>query len=396
VDWVPFFVAPPVGAATAKVALLIPTFSYLAYANTQVMQASALAQPVIGIITTLSDHDLELGEFSKEYGLSHYDVHCDGRGVMYSSWRRPIFNMRPDHRHEYGSIWQFPADLHLVDWLEAKGVEYDIITDHDLMTEGSDVLGHYNLVMTGTHPEYYSGNMLDAWEDYIGGGGRGMYMGGNGFYWITTPHPEKPWVVEVRRGESGDQAWRGKPGELHHSTTGERGGIWRHRARAPQKIWGTGYGSHGLDVSTYYHQMPDAADPRLAWIMENVAKDEKIGDFGLVNGGAAGLEMDHIDYALGSPPNTMLIGASIGHSANAMLVPEDIYFAHPGTNGEEDPLVRGDLVFASSTNGGAVFSVSSMAWCGSLSHNGYNNNVSTITLNVINRFSTDGPVEEVV
>ena len=106
--------------------------------------------------------------------------------------------------------------------------------------------------------------------------------------------------------------------------------------------------------------------------------------------------MDRIDYALGSPPNTMLIGSSIGHSANAMLVPEDIYFAHPGTNGEEDPLVRGDLVFASSTNGGAVFSVSSMAWCGSLSHNGYNNNVSTITLNVINRFSTDGPVEEVI
>ncbi len=396
IDHIPFFVTPPRGQAAAKVALLIPTLSYLAYANAVVMQSASIAQTVIGVVTTLGQRDLELNENTKKYGLSTYDYHVDGRGVQYSSWRRPILNMRPDHRHEFCVAWQFPADLHLVDWLEHQHIEFDVITDHDLARDGVALLRRYNVVMTGTHPEYYTEAMLDSWEDYVGGGGRAVYLGGNGFYWITSIHPEKPWLIEVRKGESGDQAWRARPGELFHSTTGERGGLWRHRGRPPQKIFGTGYGSHGLDISTGYAPMPDAADPRLAWLMKGVDLKETIGDFGLVNGGAAGLEMDRIDCALGTPPNTMLLACSFGHSQNAMLVPEDLYFAHPGTNGEEDAGVRADLVFLSSSNGGAVFSVSSMAWCGSLSHNNCRNNVSTITRNVIERFAKNDPIDEVI
>ena len=44
-------------------------------------------------------------------------------------------------------------------------------------------------MLTGTHPEYYSARMLDAWEDYLAPGGRVMYMGGNGFYWVICYHP---------------------------------------------------------------------------------------------------------------------------------------------------------------------------------------------------------------
>ena len=42
-------------------------------------------------------------------------------------------------------------------------------------------------------------------------------------------------------------------------------------------------------------QLPDARDPRVAWILDGIGPDEVIGDFGLVNGGAAGLEMDIYD-----------------------------------------------------------------------------------------------------
>ncbi|GGO27126.1 hypothetical protein [Microbispora bryophytorum] len=35
---------------------------------------------------------------------------------------------------------------------------------------------------------------------------------------------------------------------------------------------------------------------------------------------------------------------------------------------------------------GCVFSAGSMAWCGALSHDGYRNDISTITRNVIDRF----------
>ena len=37
-----------------------------------------------------------------------------------------------------------------------------------------------------------------------------------------------------------------------------------------------------------------------------------------------------------------------------------------------------------------------MTWCGSLSYNGYDNNVSRITANVLTRFAADQPLEEVV
>ena len=395
VDRIPFFVVPPKGKASAAIAVVMPTFSYLAYANSQVLQNAATGQSVMGVLTTLDDLDLELN-VTPSHGLSAYDYHLDGRGVQYSTWRRPILNMRPDYRHEFGSVWQFPADLHLIDWLTVKGFHFDVITDHDLHAEGASILSQYNVVLSPSHAEYTSGRMLDAYEQYFACGGRGMYLGANGFYWITSAHPDKPWLVEVRKGESGDQAWRARPGELYHSTTGERGGIWRNRARAPQKIWGTGYTSHGLDVSTGYYQLPDARDPRVSFIFEGIQPGEVIGDFGLVNGGAAGLEMDRIDYALGTPPNTLLLAASHGHSASAMLVPEDQYFAYPGITGRDNPLVRADIAYATTRKGGAVFSASSMAWCGSLSHAGYQNNISRMTENVLRRFAGEGPLPEVV
>lgn len=395
VDRVPFFVVPPRGRPGARIAVVLPTFSYLAYANSQVMQNAQTAQAIMGVLTTLDDLDLELSTHP-HYGRSTYDYHRDGRGVQYSSWRRPILNMRPDYRHEFGSVWQFPADLHLVDWLTARGFAFDVLTDHDVHAEGAALLEPYAAVISPSHAEYSSWEMLDAYEQYLAQGGRGMYLGANGFYWVASRHPDKPWLIEVRKGESGDQAWRARPGELYHSTTGERGGLWRHRARPPQKIWGTGYTAHGLDVSVGYRQMPDAADPRLAWIMEGIDREAMIGDFGLVNDGAAGLEVDRIDYALGTPPNTMLLACSFGHNENALLVPEEQYFVYPGISGRDNPLVRSDIVYFTTRAGGAVFSTSSMAWCGSLSHNDYDNNVSRMTENVLRRFMSQGPLEEVV
>jgi N,N-dimethylformamidase len=393
-DHVPFFVVPPRGTATAKILFLVPTFSYLAYANTQVVQNAESAQAVTGSIAVLEDRDLELNE-KAEYGLSTYDYHLDGRGCQYSTWRRPILNMRPRYRHEFGSVWQYPADLHLTDWLEAQGFDYDVATDHDLMREGVELLRRYNVVVTGTHPEYYAREMLDAWEEYIATGGRGMYLAGNGFYWITSQDPDKPWLIEVRKGESGDQAWRARPGELHHATNGERGGLWRMRARAPQKIFGVGYTAHMLDISTSYVQLPDARDPRVAWMFDGIAPDELIGDFGIVGGAAAGLEVDHYDPSLGTPPHTLLLASSYGFSNNARLVPEEQYFAHAGMSGEQHYAVRGDIVYFTTRDGGAMFSTSSMAWCASLPHNAYDNNVSRLTGNVLRRFAQDEPLASV-
>ena len=52
------------------------------------------------------------------------------------------------------------------------------------------------------------------------------------------------------------------------------------------------------------------------------------------------------------------------------------------------------MVLLQAPSGGAVFSVGSISWCGSLSHNKYDNSISQITENVLRRFaateSTDG------
>jgi N,N-dimethylformamidase len=394
--YVPFFVPAPRERARAPVLVLIPTYSYVAYANSQVYQNAPEGQLANGHITVLEDTDFELNAGVGEYGLSCYDTHSDGKGVGYSTWRRPLLSLQPGYQHEFGAVWQFPADLHLIDWLERQGFECDVATDHDLAAEGAELLSRYQVVISGTHPEYYSASMFDAWEDYLAGGGRGMYLGGNGFYWVTSAHPDKPWLIEVRRGESGDAAWRSRPGEMYHSTTGEKGGLWRYRARAPQKIWGTGYTSHTMAVSGYYVQMPDSRDPRAAWIMEGIPPEDTIGDFGLINEGAAGLEVDRLDLELGTPPNTLLLASSVAHGPNAMLVPEELFFAHPAGNGDESPLVRGDIVYFTTPNGGGMFSTSSMSWCGSLSFNGGDNNVSRLTANVVRRFADPNPLEPLV
>jgi hypothetical protein len=85
--------------------------------------------------------------------------------------------------------------------------------------------------------------MLDGLEGFLAGGGNLMYLGGNGLYWVTSVHPTRP-VIEVRR-VLGTGLTRAPDGELYHSTTGELGGIWRARGRAPQRLLGVGFCAQG-------------------------------------------------------------------------------------------------------------------------------------------------------
>jgi N,N-dimethylformamidase len=389
-DYIPFYVRAKRGAE-ARIAFLAPTGSYMAYANDHLTTNSSVAQLMIARNPVMQRQDLFLAQH-REYGLSTYDTHSDGSGVAYSSRLRPILNMRPKYRHWLSpSLWQFNADLHLVDWLTAKGYEFDVITDQDLNFEGADLLKPYKVVLTGSHPEYYSGAMLDAVEEYQRGGGRFMYMGANGFYWIIAYHPTDPNIIEVRK-ENASQAWKAKPGERHLSFTGEYGTIWKHRGRAPQKIAGTGFVAEGFDISSYYRRMPDSFDPRAAFIFEGIGKDELLGDFGLVGGGAAGLELDIYDTELGTPPHALLLASSEKHTDVYLEVLEEMFFNAPGVSGTQSARVRGDIVYYTTPNGGGVFSVSSIAFCGSLSHNKYENNCSRMIQNVVNRFMSDEPL----
>src|SRR5258705_230452 len=77
---------------------------------------------------------------------------------------------------------------------------HDVFTDHDLHADGAALLDGYRVLITGTHPEYWTHAMLDALHGWLERGGRLMYLGGNGFYWVTSIDPDRPHVAEVRRG----------------------------------------------------------------------------------------------------------------------------------------------------------------------------------------------------
>jgi N,N-dimethylformamidase len=62
----------------------------------------------------------------------------------------------------------------------------------------------------------------------------------------------------------------------------------------------------------------------------------------------------------------------------------------PTHDGTTSPLVRADMVYVPRDNGGAVFSVGSINWIGSLGFNGDDNNVSRITCNVLSHFASGG------
>ena len=175
-----------------------------------------------------------------------------------------------------------------------------MLTDEDLHSEGMDLLTPYAVVVTGTHPEYWTEKMLEGMESYLRGGGRLMYMGGNGFYWVTSIDPERPHIIEVRRW-GGTQAWRSEPGEFYHSSTGEMGGLWRNRNRAPQKMVGVGFTSEGFDHNVPYRRLPDSTGPEAAFIFEGIGLDESIGDFDCLiqDSGAAGTRSTATTYPWG-------------------------------------------------------------------------------------------------
>jgi len=384
-EFAPIFVRPGPGQKKAKLALLIPTASYWAYANHQMHTSWTFDELSTGNFEVFSDVDRYLEEHPG-FGQSTYDLHSDGSGVCYSSSLRPVLNMRPKTH-----LWQFNADTHITDWLEAQKIEYDVITDDDLEREGLALLKDYRCVMTGTHPEYYSLKMLDAVQGYTDLGGRLIYMGANGFYWRIAYHPELPGIIEHRRAEDGMRAWIAEGGEYYMGFSGELSGLWRRMDRAPNRLVGTGFTAQGFDHALPYRRRAESFDPRAAFIFEGIAKDEAIGDFGTIGGGAAGWEIDRADTSLGTPRHALIVAEATDFRASYHWVKEEFNHSHSAIDGETCPLVRCDMVFFETPKGGAVFSSSSISWAGALAHGGYNNNVSRIMANVVARFIDPKP-----
>lgn len=359
VDYVPLFVRPGKQAARGKIVYLAPTNTYLAYANERLYEQ---AQAYMGDDYVLPEQDRFLSDHP-ELGKSIYDLHHDGSGEQYSSRLRPILNIRPHYRN-WRAVRHFFADLYITGWLEKQQQPYDVITDEDLHLEGQELLAPYKVIVTGSHPEYWTRPMLIALKQYLAAGGRLMYLGGN----AGTRSSDTP------------------PGQIYHSTTGEPGGLWRHYGFVPQSVVGVGFTALGGINGCGYKRLPDSYDPAAAFIFEGIGEDEIIGDFGLVMGGAVGDEIDRFDHDLGTPKHALRLATSTGLDDYYQVVHEDLLFTAPGQGGRDNPLVRADMTYFDIAGGGAVFSVGSINWAGSMAWNSYDNNVARISDNVLRRF----------
>jgi N,N-dimethylformamidase len=357
----PFFVTPK--QRQTDLVFLAPTFTYLAYADER------LPPELFPWLCDDAGH-----RFARANHLtSLYDTHNDGSGVCLASFRRPLATLRDDYRYPLcGAPHLLPVDLQLLRFLHAHDVRVDILTDGDLHRGGSARLAGYRGLVTGSHPEYWTGAIRDALEGFRDGGGHIAYLGGNGGYWVTAFDGD---TLEVRRGLSGIRTWSSEPGETHLAMTGEPGGLWRHRGRAEHELLGVGLQAMGFSRAQPFRRMPESYSPELEWLFEGVG-DAPIGTEGLVLGGAGGYEIDARSARWKTPQHTWLLAVADGFDTGYVV----------DSDATEDGLpapVRGEMVLTKSESGSMVFAASSVSWCGALPQSSMMNPVGRITLNLL-------------
>ncbi|KAK5263775.1 hypothetical protein LTR99_010880 [Exophiala xenobiotica] len=398
-DMITFMVRPTKQTSAkvgAKVALVLSTFTYLAYANEKLADPNRSSSVEVGpgfdINKTVRTEDFYRIHRRLDCGHSNYDVHNDDSGVVFSSAKRPILNLRPGY-----VMWAFSrprelsAESMMIGFLEREKIPYDVLTDHDLHLKGAAALAPYNTVMTGCHPEYPTIESYNAYEHYARRGGNLMYLGGNGFYWVSAVDPKRPWRLEVRRGDQGVRSYTLPGGERFMSLNGTQGGLWRTRGRSSHGLFGIAFNGEGTAPGVPYKRTEAGHDDSLKWMFDGIPEGELVGEYGL-GGGASGDEIDSFDLACGSPTNAVVVASSTGHPDDFGIAPECTGFPIMHTLGTQTNEIRSDMVYYETQAGGAVFSVGSINWYCSLGWDDYQNNVAKLTGNVIQEFLRRGEV----
>lgn len=390
----PLFIRAQKSGGQARIGLVFPTYTYLAYANDHTLLHGNGAEVLAARAVALEPTDVAMAEHP-EWGLSLYDTHTDGSGVSLSSRWRPIPTFTPDQRAwqagEGSGRWNYSADLLLVEWLNREGIAWEALTDEDIDREGGTLLDSYDVLLTGSHPEYATPAMVGAYKHYIEYGGRMLYLGGNGFYWKVATARQRPGVIELRRAEDGNRAWAEEPGEYFHQLDGSYGGLWRRSGVAPQSWLGVGYSGQGFRRCVGYRRAPDSERAEVAFVFAGVAAGN-FGERGAIGGGCAGIEVDRADELLGSPREGYLLGSSLPFDETYFMANEELLVTRPTIFGKHAPSVRSDIFLLTHESGGAVFSTGSIAWIGGLVTQAGDPAVQRITRNVIERFLDAQPV----
>jgi hypothetical protein len=238
---------------------------------------------------------------------------------------------------------QAPGEWRMVGWLEREGFEYDYYAEAQLH-DGTLPLEAYKILILCVHPEYWTREMftkVDAWIRE--GGGRLMYLGGNGVNCEVTLDGNS--TMRCLSFDDSANPASGNESRMHRTFKAESG------------LFGVAFTDPGVMTAAPYRVI--AADH---WVFEGtgLAQGELFGEKSLherVPGGASGHETDKVTK--GSPRTIELLAK--------------------GTNPDDG---GAEMVYFEQGNG-AVFSVGSITWISSLFPDAH---VSRITRNVIQRF----------
>ncbi|KAG6365765.1 hypothetical protein INS49_007376 [Diaporthe citri] len=411
-DHIIFFVRPaaldvPTDSSGPKAAIVLSTFTYLAYANERMYDQNRASRiSIAGGIQAEKDPLWRHMVRRPDLGCSVYDDHNDGSGCVFSTAKRPILNIRPRYVNwAFNRPREFSADQLMIGFLEEKLGRggYDVLTDHDLHTYGVKALERYRVVVTGSHPEYPTLEVINAYAAFARNGGHLMYLGGNGFYWCSVVDSHRPHRLEVRKGDQGCRSTELPAGERVHSLNGAQGGLWRSRGRTPQSLFGIGSCACGIGPGVPYRfvdHITSSSSSAWTWLLDGLRPETGeergnsvdgflIGTEGF-GGGASGDEIDRMDLRLGTPVNTVLLATSTGHDDSFGVFNEEVMFPMVDTVGTTCDKVRSDMVVYETCGGGSVFSVGSINWYCSLGWDKYENNVARITWNVLKEFIRRG------
>jgi N,N-dimethylformamidase len=113
------------------------------------------------------------------------------------------------------------------------------------------------------------------------------------------------------------------------------------------------------------------------------------GDGGYMGGGAAGFELDSVNPVYGTPPHALVVAKGVVIHPDYAPVNEDMLtHRHPLQPADWS---CADMTFFETAAGGAVFSVGSMTYAGTLPLDAGRSVLGRLTANVVNRFVDPTP-----
>jgi hypothetical protein len=238
-----------------------------------------------------------------------------------------------------------PAEWRLLGWLEREGFAYDLYSETQLH-QGILDLAAYRVLILSTHPEYWTRRMYDRVKSWVfEGGGRLMYLGGNGLN------------CEVELFDDTMIVHNGVLSSLWPAGIGaESRFAKRHESEA--NLLGVVFDPAGVMTGAPYRVIDDT---HWAFAGTGLHTGDRFGERCLhmrCRGGASGHETDKISPS--SPRNVRLLAKGL----------------NPDNGGA-------DMVHFETPSGGAVFSVGSICYPSSLP---VDEGVSRITANVLRRF----------